>query len=278
MICPDCKGKKVIELWASVVPCEKCNGLGTVADPVAAESFAPADWKPDEPKTFDPVALPPLYQPIDTAALRNSDFGDGCYLGVSQGRDPVLRGSFPMQPVLEAGVLYQVNPRAAEGQKFYRPLGKELICTIDGYSNRERWADLHFYYENRTSSIVRMNGDTMQRQACLMAIGVRGSHLYRVRPFKLGDTWEITIEGYDRQHREWMYGMDYQAIDRVARDRAMAKVSADFFKSGLGQPHKSIFFDVPKGLGKTEYMKKIMERVARPDEVHEYPFAKTVLP
>lgn len=265
MICPDCKGKKVIELWASVVPCEKCNGLGTVADTVDVVYT-------EEPRVFDPADLPPLPSWADPLVITpprttvDAGFDDSfCYLGVSQGRDPVLHGSFPMLPVLEAGALYQINPKAPAGQPvIYRCLGKELICTIDGYSNRERWADLHFYYQNRTPSIVRLNGDTAQRQACLMAIGVRGSHLYRVRPFLLGNAWDITIEGYDR---------GYQAIDRVARDRATATVQADFLKSGLGQPHK--LFHVPAGLGKTASVQKVMERLARPDEVHEYPFART---
>lgn len=192
MQCPDCKGKKVIELWASVVPCEMCNGVGTVAYPVV----------------FDPAALPiDLYAPQMPA---DSGFDDSfCLLMVAK----------------EDGLLYQANDETGK----CRPLGKELICMIDGYSNRDKWVDFRFYPPGGCKpSIARMTCSTPHREMDLQAIQVRHLQHYRVTPILLGDLWEITVMGYD----------DYQAIKSLhvpgslCKTGAFQKLLQQYFQSG----------------------------------------------
>ncbi len=285
MICPDCKGKKVIVLWSSTETCGMCKGEGTVPDPVAAESFSPADWKPEEPQVFDPANLP-----IDIAApplrLKDTDFDYGCLLMVAK----------------EDGLLYQANDKAGT----CRCLGTELICSIDGYSTREKWADLKFCW-GAHESIARLHGDSLQRQLCLVTLQARRSAEYRVKPAQIGNAWDVTVEEYN-------YFSPYQATDRLARagyrvhppvisrmvseQPSVQNVSKEFYHKDLGAPYQatdqtvravqdkiiehalkqkgSLFLEVPGGLGKIDSVQQIIGRLARPDEVYEYPFAKLI--
>lgn len=198
--CPDCLGKKVIQLLSSSVPCELCQQTGSVAEPADACQGSALDF--GHMADTDPLVVTP-------PQVSNSDFDDGfCLLSVLDGE------------------IYQINPKTSD----FRCLGKELICTLDGYSRREEWADLAFYYQ-RTGprSIARLEGTSQQNTACLLALYGEGMKRWRVYPFQVRDRWETSV-------------------------RSVPALQSDFYDASLGQSYK---------IGKTASLAELAKRYGR---------------
>jgi hypothetical protein len=282
MICPDCKGRKVIELALSTVNCELCAGEGEVTEvkvfdgdagvnvpinvpasqahtyqvePSAASSDLPPAGSEDrvhrvgKAEAFGALYGGPLTDKVreffaergvsltekrdaiaerflksvssDTGKAGNyDDFARDSYLGVSQGGEPAG------VPRLEPGYLYQYR----RGSSAYRCMGKELVCSVDGYSKRDNWVDLAFYRPDPrlcTPSVVRLDGDTEQHRACIAAISMANTRLYRLKSFLLGDRWQITVEGVREHGRPYPYGVEKPNFLHISA----------FYDQALGVPY-----------------------------------------
>lgn len=237
MICPDCKGKKVIELALSSVPCEMCRGTGEVPDGSPATPQVAIDedpfWKYREPaQVFDPEALPRHFVHRDDP---NADF---CF---ERGKIKPYAEVFGAQTEKKSRYLSAINQffdsrlgvphspkdgreylRVAQdhdralpknqvpGHLYYsRPgdtdwyIGADLVCQIDGYSINEGWADLVIPESIGLDRICRFELHTPQRRSCLTLIRMCPLQLFRFVPIQVECGWSIAVEvvSENRVHR-----------------------------------------------------------------------------